>query len=250
MLRPDCQIPSKNMTVCPSGSARMVHPRVLRGVPSAVVQVDAANANSMNAGTLIGASYSHSAVQSDKNSAAPTATTHPRASKSPAAWRSADLVPAKTARHALTRGVHHPEVELRLGVTVLCDWMNPGGEFLVGAGADVCWLVECAKFCTDGFDCSEPEAGLRLGVTLLCGFAVPGDGFRGILRDAEADGIPQPEVVLRVGVSLRSGQAVPGDCFSVILRHAFTCGVHQPEGELRRGVASLGDGAQVGEFLC
>ena len=27
-------------------------------------------------------------------------------------------------RHALTRGVHHPEVELRLGVALLGGWFN------------------------------------------------------------------------------------------------------------------------------
>ena len=44
--------------------------------------------------------------------------------------------------------------------------------------------------------------------------------------------------------------AVPGDGFGVILWDALARGVKLPEGELRLGSASLGEGAQVGEFLC
>ena len=51
-------------------------------------------------------------------------------------------------------GVQREHTHLRLGVARL-GAVAQVGEFLFGAGADVYWLVECAKFCTDGFDCSE-----------------------------------------------------------------------------------------------
>ena len=113
---------------------------------------------------------------------------------------------------------------------------------------------------------------LRHGQALLGGQAVPPDGFRVIPRHAFAGAVRKAEVVLRAGVSLLGvpgglcsylpcpeiriclrvlgGQAEPPDGFRGVLRHAQTGAVLHPEGVLRLGGASLGEGAQVGKFLC
>ena len=83
--------------------------------------------------------------------------------------------------------------------------------------------------------------------------AVPGDGLSVILWDACTGGVHDSEGVLRFGVTLLSSLAVPGDGFGVILRDAVAGEVHDSEGDvpgLRLWNASLGEGAQVGEFLC
>ena len=64
---------------------------------------------------------------------------------------------------ATTGGVHHPEVELRAGVTLLGGAAEPGDRFNV-----ILWDAF-----TDGV--TQPEYVLHLGVTLLGGAAERGD---------------------------------------------------------------------------
>ena len=75
-------------------------------------------------------------------------------------------------------------------------------------------------------------------------------GFDVVLRHAFTGVVHDSEGELRLGVALLRGLAEPGDGFGVILWDALALGVKLPEGGLRLGNASLGEGAQVGEFLC
>ena len=84
----------------------------------------------------------------------------------------------------------------------------------------------------------------RLNCALACPCsarpAVPPDGFRGVLRHAQAVGVDDSEVELRLGDALLGGQAVPPDGFRGVLRHAQAVGVDESEVELRLGDALLG----------
>ena len=51
-------------------------------------------------------------------------------------------------------------------------------------------------------------------------------------------------------MTLLGGAAVPPDRLGVIVCDAFAGVVLHPEGVLRLGGASLGEGVQVGKFLC